>query len=182
MRSISKVAERYSAAFFQAAKSSNLLDKVEQDFIQLEALVSNAPDITDVLSNPLISREKLEDFLHALGERLNLQDVTIKFLRLLARRRRTNVLAEMITHFNTLLRQERKQLFVEIQAHSNMLQSQVEDIENFLHDKTGHEIMLDINVDPSILGGIVIQYGSYKLDFSLKRKLTELKHELERLG
>ncbi len=182
VKRISRAAERYSNAFFQAVKSAELLDGVEEDFKLLSRLIEEDSELKVVLSNPLISRQDLESFLVAFGEKLKLQDLTIIFLRLLARRRRTTVLKDIIYHFRQLLQQDRNQFSVGIQTHTPISKSQLEKIKMVLGDRTKQDIIVDVTVDPSILGGIVLRYGSHKLDFSLKSKLSDLKHELERLS
>lgn len=179
---ISRVAIRYSASFFDAAVSMQLLNQIENDFKQLADLLSESTDLSHVLSNPTIDRHSLENILKEISEKLKLQKLTLNLLCLLAQRRRTNLLSEIIQHFTILSRTERNQLMVDVTAKSPLNKNQIVDMEKALSSRTGKEILLNVNIDQSILGGIIVNYGSYKLDFSLKSKLNELKHELERLG
>jgi F-type H+-transporting ATPase subunit delta len=179
---ISRVAIRYSTSFFDAAVSAQLLDQVEDDFKKLADLVSDSIEVFHALSNPTIPRESLEKALRELSEKLKLQQLTTNRVCLLAQRRRANFLMEIIQYFNVLLQAKRNQLTVDITARSALNQIQLNKIKQALNTKTGKDIILNVSLDEGIIGGIIVNYGSYKLDFSLKSKLNELKHELERLG
>ncbi len=182
MNKISRVAIRYSASFFDAAVSMKLLDQVEDDFRKLSALLSESKDALLVLSNPTIPRENLEQILRDFSAKLKLQKITTDFLCILAQRRRTNLLNEIIQNFESLLRVKRNQLAVNITSRSPLNKTQTKNIMEALASQTGKEILLNVKIDQSILGGIIVNYGSFKLDYSLRSKLNELKHELERLS
>ena len=180
---ISEVAERYSSAFFQVVQSEGLLDKVADDFLRLDRmLTSKTGELTQVLANPVIRKRELENFLEALSKKMSLQPLTANLLRLMARRRRTKVLHQVILHFSQLLKEERGESTVDVITHKTIDEKQSNSLKKALKSKTGREITLHTKIDKSLLGGIVIRYESYVLDYSLRHKLSELKHQLEGLS
>jgi F-type H+-transporting ATPase subunit delta len=179
---ISRVAQRYSTSLFEVANSLQLLDQIQADLNAVGELMSTSPQILHALANPTIPRQEIEDALRALAEKLGLQTVTTNFLCILAQRRRGNLIPEILEDFAGLVRAKHNQLQVDLTSRSPLNKNQLTKMEQALAAKTGKEILLNVNIDDSILGGIIVNYGSYKLDFSLKSKLNELKHALERLG
>ncbi len=182
MTRVSRVAMRYSASFFEAAESERRLDQVETDLKSLWDLLTSSDQLREALANPTIPRDQVDGLLTDIAKKLKLQPITHNFLRLLAQKRRANILVEIITHFEELVRNKNNQLRVDVTARTALNKKQLSAMEAALSAKTGKKILLNVNIDEDIIGGIIVNYGSYKLDFSLKSKLNALKHELERLG
>lgn len=182
MARISKAAMRYSASLFEAAESERRLDHVENDLKTLWDLLSASDEIRQALSNPTIPRNQVEEVLTAIASKLKLQKLTVNFLRLLAQKQRANLIKEIIQHFEELVREKNNQLRVDVTARTPLNKKSLNKLEETLAEKTGKKILLNVNIDEDIIGGIIVNYGSYKLDFSLKSKLNELKQELERVS
>lgn len=182
MSQVSRIAQRYGASFFEAAVSTKQLEKIASDCIQLVDLLSDSPSLSHTLHMPTIPREQMEKVLVELADTLKLKKLTVNFLRLLAQKRRTGVLGEILKQFNGMVRRHNNQLTVDITSRDTISSKQLNSLQKTLSENMGKDIILNQNIDPSILGGVIINYESYKLDFSLKRKLNELKYELERLG
>lgn len=182
MNRISKAAERYSTALFQAAQSGKQLDAIGRDFEQLGTLLATHLEFSHVLFNPLFPKQNVLVTLDKLGTELKLSQATKDLLRLLVAKRRINLLPQILQRYTDLYIQDKGMLPIRVTTHSSLSEDQIKGLEQALQKKTGKEPMLEIEHDPSILGGLIIEYGSYKLDYSLRRKLTELKQELERLS
>jgi F-type H+-transporting ATPase subunit delta len=77
---------------------------------------------------------------------------------------------------------ERKQLHVQVITAKKQSKKLMSDFQEMMNKKTNSEIILEEKVDPSILGGAIIQYGSHKFDTSVKSKLEDLNNLLERFS
>lgn len=159
-----------------------LLDQTLDDMNRLGQVLTSSPLLTHTLENLTIPRDELESTLRALSDELGLQSITTSFLALLAQMRRTKLLAEIIENFANLVRTRQNKLKVHVTSHSKLSPAQMDRMGKALSTATGKKIVLDVTTKEDILGGVIVNYGSYKLDFSLKSKLNELKHELERLS
>lgn len=173
---------RYGASLFEAADSSRQLDKVDKDLNALSQTLKASPELNLALVNPTIPKADIEAILMDMGTKLKITKITMNFLRLLSDRNRANLMGGCIAHYKDLLVQKNNQLRVVVTSRAPLNKKQLSKIEDMLSAQTGKEIILDTHLDERIIGGIIVNYGSYKLDFSLKTKLNELKHELERLS
>lgn len=179
---ISRVALRYGNSLFDAAQSGQKLEQVNSDLMQLETLVNTSSDFASVITNPTIARNNLEKCFSDISSKMKFNKLTANLLCLLAQRRRAYLIPELVKHYRTRLHSQNNQLLVDVIAHCDLTAKQKTNIQKAVEKQTGKQIILNVNIDESIMGGIIVNYGSNKLDFSLKRKLNELKHELERLG
>lgn len=173
---------RYGASLFEAAQSSRHLDKVSADMQALSQLLDSSPDLIHALGNPTISPKAIEASLTDIATKLKFTKTTVSFLRLLAVKQRTGILGQCLEHFNALWREKHNQIQVNVTSRSELTKKQLSKLQDILAASTGKEILLSVKIDDSIIGGMIVNYGSYKLDFSLKTKLNELRHELERLS
>lgn len=176
------VADRYGKAFFQVAADQKLLDVVEGDFKKLSDLIRDDHEFSQTLKNPLVSQKEWSAVFQALQKHAKLNDLSLRFLQVLASKDRTGFLDEIIAVFNKMVRTDRNQLIVNVTSKSPLAKETQKQLKSLLSTKMGKDIILNLAEQDDLLGGIVIKYDSYTLDFSLKSKLAELKQELERLA
>jgi len=110
----------------------------------------------------------------AVAGAMELDPTTSSFLGVLARNRRLAQLEAVIRAFNMLAARHRGEISAEVTSARALDEGQVEAIRQTLRKRMGRDIAVDLNVDPAILGGLVVQIGSQRIDGSIRTKLNNL--------
>jgi F-type H+-transporting ATPase subunit delta len=174
-----KIAERYVRALFDVASASSTLPQVEQDLRSLGGVIAAQADVRDFLHNPLLTRGAQETIAAALLSHMKAHELTMKFIALLARSKRLDVLPAIIAAFLELAAATRGELSAKVVSAAVLSDAQVGDIAKALGSVFNKKINLATREDASLIGGVVITVGSQQLDGSVAGKLQRLKSSLK---
>ena len=98
----SKAAVPYARALYDFSVEQNLMHQITADFQNLEVFLAQTPDLTDYLNNPLIGQDQKQELLDkTLKTQLNHE--TFKFLSVLVKRDRINLIEPVITNYLNLV-------------------------------------------------------------------------------
>lgn len=173
-KGVSGLAERYAAALFDLADERKELDAVASDLQSLRAILRESGDFRRLIRSPVLSREEQGKAVAALGGTMGLSPLTRNFLGLLAQNRRLFALPEMIEGYLRQLAERRGEVTAEVLSAQDLSPAQREAVNEQLRKVVGRKVAVDIQVDPSLLGGLVVKVGSRMIDASLKSKLHRL--------
>jgi F-type H+-transporting ATPase subunit delta len=168
------LAERYALALFELADEAKTLDEMASDLRGLKALLAESADLRRLIRSPVVARLDQAKAVAALAQRAGLQALTRNFLGLLARNRRLFALPEMINHFLATLAARRGEVTAEVAAAQDLTPAQRDRLGEQLRKAIGQKVTIELSVDPSLLGGLVVKLGSRMVDASLKSKLHRL--------
>ncbi len=173
-KGVSGLAERYGAALFDLADERKELDAVARDLQVMRALLRDSADFRRVIRSPVLSREEQGKAIGAIAQQAGLSLLTRNFLGLLAQNRRLFALPEMISSFLGRLADRRGEVTAQVLAAQDLSPAQRAAVDEQLRRAVGRKVAIDVQVDPSLLGGLVIKVGSRMVDASLKSKLHRL--------
>lgn len=159
--------EIYSDVMFELAQEAELLDVVMDD---LEAVASVLEAESEFLSLLTLGHVK-EDEKAGMIRRVfkgRVNDLTLDFLCVLAKRNRMNFLHGIGDRYQTLLDQHKHLHRIEVTLAKQPSDEQVEKLKEDLRDAINAEVKLLVTVDPEILGGIIIRKGDLMIDNSVK--------------
>ena len=105
---------------------------------------------------------------------MSLDPITTNFLGVLAKNRRLAQLGNVIRAFNTLAARHRGEINAEVTSAHPLDDGQVAALKQNLRARMGRDIAVDTNVDPAILGGLVVKIGSQMIDGSIRTKFNNL--------
>lgn len=182
MQSNTTIAKRYSKALFEAASSANALEIVENDVHELEKLIKDSSELLFVIHNRTYSVASLNRVFADILEKLNAHKVTHSFISLLIRNRRISSLSDILTFFFDLMRKENGQLIATVTTAREISSDILSKLADVLGSRLDAKINIDAKVRPEIIGGLIVEVDSFRFDASLKTKLSELQHTLERLA
>jgi F-type H+-transporting ATPase subunit delta len=171
---VSGLAERYAAALFELADEGHALDAVANDLRQLRAMLAESPDLQRLVRSPVLSRLEQGRAVAALAERAGLSPLTRNFLGLAAANLRLFAVPAMIEAFLAQLAARRGEVTAEVAAAQALSPAQRGAVEEQLRRAVGAKVTVEIKVDPSLLGGLVVKVGSRMVDASLKSQLHRL--------
>ena len=165
---------RYALALFELANEQKKLEAVGQDLAAVSQALAESDELKALTTSPLVGREEAVRAVAATAEAMKLDGITAKFLGVLARNRRLAQLPNVIRAFNTLSARHRGELTAEVTSAHSLDDGQVDAIRQNLRTRMGRDIAVDLNVDPAILGGLVVKIGSQMIDGSIRTKLNTL--------
>jgi len=172
---IGGLAGRYATAAFELARDEGALDALASDLSALKGLLSGSPELTRLVRSPAFSREEQASGMQAVLRQANASPLATKLVLLLARKRRLFILGDVISAFETLLARHRGEVAASVTTARALDAQETEELKQVLKQNLGREPKLELHVDPSLLGGLVLRIGSRMIDSSLRTKLDGLR-------
>jgi len=171
------VAQRlYARALFEAAREEGRLEQVAVDFGALAGALDEVPELRAFLRNPQVEpagkAAVLEEICAGADELLR------NFARLVAEKGRAGELAEMNTELEALVARAQNRLAVELTTAHELSDDEAQSIVATIETASGRSVEATRTVDPGLIGGIVLQVGSFRADGSVRGRLERLRHEL----
>jgi len=148
---------------------------VEASLDGVSELIRSNQDFSNLLASPVVASEAKSGVIEAIVAKSKLPELVANFLRTVAGNARLFVLPAMIEAFKELAAKERGELRAEVTSAAPLSKKQLTDLAKVLKSKMGKTVTLDTNVDPSLIGGLIVKVGSQMIDSSLKTKLTAMK-------
>lgn len=173
------IARRYAKALFSLATESNRVEAWAKSLEALRAAVEASPDLRDVLSNPVYSKEQRRSIVEKLASALSLDEEPAQLLYLLGDRNRLVYLAAVVDTFRDLADAHLGRVRATVTSAWKLDDVAAQAIADKLAQATKAKVLLDRVVDPAILGGVVAQVGSLVYDGSLRAQLEDLRKQLK---
>jgi F-type H+-transporting ATPase subunit delta len=173
------IARRYAKALFALAVDTGRVEAWSNSLLGLKAAVEGSPDLRDVLSNPVYSREQRRAIVEKLAAALSLDPEPRNLLFLLGDRNRLSYLAAVVDTFRDFADQHLGRLRAKVTSAVKLDEAAAQAIADKLSQATKAQVLLDRVVDPAILGGVVAQVGSLVYDGSVRTQLEDLRQQLK---
>ena len=173
------LAGRYATALFGLARDENKIDAVTRSVATLESAIAESGDLKALVTSPLIGRADAAKAIRALVPTLGLDPLTGNFLGVLADNGRLSELKPVIRLVKQLAAAHRGETEAEVISATPLDDTQVAALKTKLAARAGRDVTLDLKVDPSLLGGIVVKLGSQMIDASIKTKLNTLANAMK---
>jgi F-type H+-transporting ATPase subunit delta len=143
---------------------------------ELRAAFAEAPDLAALLENPEIeSHVKAGVVDEVLG---GADELVRNFVRLLVEKGRAGEVRDIVAEFETLVAAEGRVLDVELTTAHALSDADFDRILADIETKSGRKVQASRTVDPDLIGGIVLQAGSMRLDASVRGRLERLRQQL----
>jgi F-type H+-transporting ATPase subunit delta len=166
----------YARSLFEAALEKNRVDTVREELGDFVAAVEEVPELRALLTNPEIDRD---DRSAALRDILADADELVRnFVLLLSEKGRTGQLAEIYRELDVLVAAYEGRLNVELTTAYELTDAEAQSIISKIEESSGRTVEASRTVDPRLIGGIVLQVGSQRVDASVRGRLENLRHEL----
>jgi F-type H+-transporting ATPase subunit delta len=166
----------YAEALLEAAKEAKRLDRVREEFDDFAAAVVESDELRGFLANPQVEsqtkRAALEDLL------ADSDGLVLNFVRLLADKGRIAELADVHDEWERLLAREERVLELELTTAVELSDKEAARVVEQIEEGSGRRVVATRTVDPDLIGGLVVQAGSLRLDASVRGRLEQLREEL----
>lgn len=171
-----EIARVYAEALFGSAKEADTLDAVHEQLGEVADAVGSNRDLQVFFFSPYFSSEEKRDGIRkaitGADERL------LNFLELLAERHRMPAIFRIRRRFDELWARENKRLEVKVTSAVELDEKVTSEVGSAIEKQTGQTIEITSEVDPEILGGIVLRVGNRVLDASIRNRLERLRKEV----
>jgi len=176
---VSGMAGRYATALFDLAQETNAIDAVKADLERFDALMAESADLTRLVRSPVFSAAEQLQALSAVLDKAGIGGLAAKFLKLVTSNRRLFAVRDMIRGYRELVAEHKGEATAEVTVAEQLKGEHLEALRAALKAVSGKDVDLNINVDPAIIGGLVVKLGSRMVDTSLRTKLNAIKHAMK---
>jgi F-type H+-transporting ATPase subunit delta len=179
---VSGVAGRYATALFELALETNAIDSVRADLAKFQGLLGQSADLARLVRSPVFTADAQGKALDAVLKSVGIGGTTANLLRLVTRNRRLFTVSEIIRDFNALVASHKGEVRAQVTVAEPLSAARLAEVRAALADVTGKNVVVDVKVDPSIIGGLVVKLGSRMIDTSLRTKLHAIKNAMKEVG
>lgn len=176
------LADRYASALYDLAYERNALDQVAADLRSLKAMLTESADFRRFISSPIVSREDQQKGIDAIAQGATMSDLVRNFLGLIAQNRRLFALGEMADAYLARLASARGEVTATVHSAKYLSDAQVASLSAALKQAVGKDVAMNIFIDPTILGGLIVKIGSRMVDNSVRTKLQRLQLAMKGVG
>ena len=180
--SVSGVSGRYATALFDLARDEKSIDAVKADLDKFDAMLADSADLKRLVRSPVFSAESQSKALAAVLDKAGISDISAKFLKVLTVNRRLFAVGDVIRAFSALVAKFKGEATADVTVAETLNDKNLDALKAALKSVTGKEVALNVKVDPSIIGGLVVKLGSRMVDSSLRTKLNSIKHAMKEAG
>ena len=168
----------YAEALFGAAKQADRLAQVHEALADFAAAAAESPELNAVLRNPQLESSAKASILADLAG--DDEPLFTNFLQLAAEKGRAGELEDIAREFERLMAREQRRLTVELTTARELTDAEADTILKQIEEAAGRAVEATRKVDPDLVGGIVLQAGSLRVDASVRGRLERLRQELVR--
>ncbi|HET7744146.1 MAG TPA: ATP synthase F1 subunit delta [Gaiellaceae bacterium] len=171
------VAQRmYARALFEAALEEGRLNEVAADLGALADALEQVPELRAFLRNPEVEPAGKSAVLEEITA--GADELVRNFLRLVAEKGRPGEIVQIREELDALVARAQNRLTLELQTAHELSDAEATSIVDTIEQASGRTVEATRSVDPDLIGGIVLQVGSFRVDGSVRGRLERLRHEL----
>lgn len=177
------VADRYAAALFEIARLIHQDEAIEAELENLSKALKNLPALEKTLSNPHFKTEQKRKFLQKLYQERKepFYETLLDFFTLLFEKNRFELIHEIAVSFKRIADEAQGQGTAEIRSAVALDAAREAQIVSRLEKIAGYKIQVKKEIDPALVGGVVVKIKNKIIDGSVKNQIDGLKKELTRV-
>jgi len=180
---VSGVSGRYASALFSLAHERRETAPVGEALARFDGLIVESADLRRLVRSPVFSAEDQLKALAAILEAAGISGIAANFIRLVASKRRLFAIRDMIADYGKLNDAFRGVTRARVTSAAPLSDEHVAALKDSLRAISGgKEVDLQVKLDPSLIGGLVVQLGSRMVDGSLKTKLNAIRTRMKEVG
>lgn len=170
---ITKAARRYAKALLELGIERNEVDSMLEDVKLIHNTLEGSRDLVLFLRSPIINFDDKAGALDKLFSE-KLQESTNKFIKLLARKNRVNLLDQIAEAFIEAYKKHAGIITIEVFVARELSDSQKQNLHKSLEKMTQKKVDMNINLDESLQGGMAVRIEDTVIDGTVKHKLEQL--------
>lgn len=171
------VARKYATALFDAAVKAGVVDRVAEDLAGVRMLGAHGTALGPFLEAPHIATETKRSILDRVLKE-HVTDLTRRFLDLLIDKKRTSQLEGISARFEEMVRDHKGIVAARVRTAVPLEPAQLDRMARSLGGMIGKTVEIENKVEPEVIGGVVLEFGSWIVDRSVRRGLDDIRDRL----
>lgn len=173
------LARRYAGALVDLAFEEKAHDVIRT---QLNAFAGVAVEsgVIEALLDPSLGLDEKLALVDEVAGQLKFEKILANFVKLLVEKKRIGDIVAINEVFQMILDEKVGRIKAEVILPSEADKGEIEEIKKGLEKATGKEVVLDVSIDPALLGGVVARVGSIIYDGSIRTQLENIKNNIMR--
>jgi F-type H+-transporting ATPase subunit delta len=167
---------------FELARDEKSVDAVAADLAKFDAMLAESDDLRRLVRSPVFTADSQSKALAAVLDKAEIAGIAANFLKVLTANRRLFAVADVIRAFRALVAKFKGEATADVTVAEALSETNLDTLKVALKSVTGKDVALNVKVDPSIIGGLVVKLGSRMVDSSLRTKLNSIKHAMKEAG
>ncbi|CAD5122547.1 DgyrCDS10962 [Dimorphilus gyrociliatus] len=165
---------RYAHALYSAAVKEKKLDSVDKDLKQLQKLLKDDAQFSEFVKNPSIQRLEKKNAMDQILQKLKVSSLTLNLFGALAENGRLPKANGVLSSFQKIMSAHRGEIVCSVTTAKALDKAELNDLEAALKGflKKNQSLSLETNVDPSIIGGMIVNIGDKYIDMSMASKIS----------
>jgi F-type H+-transporting ATPase subunit delta len=173
----SRIARRYARALFEQARDQKVLDRVSEDLKSIKKIYDESSDFRMMLASPIIHTSEKKGVFEQLFK-TKVHTLTYDFLILLLDKNREEWLPSIIDYFMRLSDEARGIIRAQLITAQKLAKDQLNALKKQLDNFSGKNVVVEQQVDESLLGGFVVHLDDTVIDTSLRNQLAKLRDSM----
>lgn len=173
------LARRYAKALFSLGKEQGKTSDYSEILAAIASLYDGENGVGDALNNPLYPLDVRQKVMAKIAESVQADAIMTSFLNLLIEKKRADILPDIASELQVMVDKDQNISHGSIISAIELDQTLLGKIQATLEKLTGNKVILETQVDPSIIGGIIAKVGDLVLDGSIKTQLNGLKESIK---
>ena len=178
--STNAIAKRYAKALVQIGSEAGTVDSFNAELTRFSALLTDSRELSTVFGNPAYGIESKRQVLNELVGKLRLSPMVSNLLMLLLERGRISVLPQIAESYGAFADELSGVIRPTLSSGLPLEAAQIEEIRGALAKSTGKKVELKVEVDPSLIGGVVTKIGGKVFDGSVRTQLARIQDILQK--
>ncbi len=172
-KAISRIVETYAQAIFDIAVQTQLASVVNADLDTLGKIFTEEKDLRDLTASPYFTSQQKADLLMRVFSQV-MSDLTMNFLMVLVRHNRIKLLPEIRVCYDRIWENYKGYVPVKVTTSQRMDNDWIDKLADDISSAMNRKILLELSIDPSIIGGVVIRYADKVVDNTVRTRLLNL--------
>ncbi|NOY86708.1 MAG: ATP synthase F1 subunit delta [Deltaproteobacteria bacterium] len=172
------LARRYARAIMDLATEKGLVGEIGEDLKNIASLFTTSPDLENVFSDPTVPHAAKEKVLNSIFEKINVRELAGRFVSVLLEKNRIDGIGEIAEAYQHLYDLEENRIRARVVVAAPLGDRDTKRVHDALSKLSGKEIVLQVEVDESIVGGMVAYVGGRVYDGSISNQLQQIKDTL----
>jgi len=174
------IARRYAKALVQLGAEEGAVEKFNNELTAINAVLADNPSLNSIFRGPAYGIEAKREILKELIGKLGLSATVANFLQLVLDRSRLDFLPQIADSFSAFADELSGVIRPTLSSGLSLDESQVAEIKEALEKSTGKKVILKVEVDPNLIGGVVTKIGGTVYDGSVRTQLDRIEDILQK--
>ncbi|PKM82208.1 MAG: F0F1 ATP synthase subunit delta [Firmicutes bacterium HGW-Firmicutes-14] len=171
------VARRYAQAFFGIAQDRSMVDKLETELKTVVETIDGNEELRRVMDHQLVSPVEKKAIVNKIFSE-EISEITVNFLDIVIDKYRATYIPAIYEEFVSYANENRNMADARVKTAAELTEADLEALKDKLNAVTGKNVRLQPEVDPSLIGGVMVRIGDKVIDGSLLGRLEKLKENL----